>query len=97
MENKVEIEKRVKEDIFKFFAEQCSVDEASLNEETQIIEDLGGDSLMFVQLLESWKSKYNIEVEFRVIGRYMINNPVNTLGDAISLAVQIITEKEKFA
>lgn len=96
MENITQIEEKVRSDVYKFFAEQCEIDEGTLNDDTQIIEDIGGDSLMYLQLMESWKSEYQIDLEFRAIGRYMIKNPVDTLGSAIKLAVQIITQKDKF-
>lgn len=90
------IEQKVREDVYAFFADECNIDIKDLNDDTDIIEDIGGDSLMFLQLLESWKKEYNIDLEFRVIGKYLIKNPVNTIGKAINLALLIICEREKF-
>ena len=46
------IKKEVKETVYNFFAEECEVDLASLNDDTNIIKDIDGDSLMFLELIE---------------------------------------------
>lgn len=96
MERSVELEQKVRSDVYDFFADQCGVDIGELSDDTNVIEDIGGDSLMFLQLLEGWKKRYAIDLEFRVIGKYMVKNPVDTIGKAIGLALLIICDREKF-
>lgn len=96
MNRTLELEKRVREEVYDFFAEQCDVDIEELSDDTNIIEDIDGDSLMFLQLLESWKRQYNLEIEFRIIGKFMTKNPAETIGKTIELALTIICEKDKF-
>lgn len=91
-----EIEKKIRDEIYNFFAEECGVELSDLNDDTDIIADIDGDSLMFLQLLESWKREYSLDIEFRLIGKYVTKNPVNTLGKAIDLALTIICDKEAF-
>lgn len=96
MEKTIELEEKIRSDVYNFFSEQCNVEVSQLKDDTDIIEELGGDSLMFLQLMESWKAEYKIDLEFRTIGRYMIKHPTVTLGSAINLALLIICEREKF-
>ena len=91
-----EIEKKIRNEVYDFFADQCGVDLSTLNDDTDIISDIDGDSLMLLQLLESWKNEYKIDLEFRVIGKYLTKNPANTLGKAVELALLVICEREKF-
>ena len=96
MERTKELEKKIKDEIYGFFAEQCDVNIEDLNDETNIIEDISGDSLMFLQLLQSWKRDYGIDIDFRKIGKYMTKNPAETIGKTIVFAMLVIFEKEKF-
>lgn len=96
MENREEIIQKITKEVYEFFADQCEVEIGELTDDTNIIEDINGDSLMFLQLLEGWRKEYSIDIEFRVIGKYITKNPVDTLGKAIQLATLIICDREKF-
>lgn len=52
----------VLEKIKKILSEQFSVDENSINESTNIAEDLGADSLDVVDILMSIEDEFEIEV-----------------------------------
>lgn len=80
----------VKETVFEFFAEECETDVESLTEETKIIDDLDGDSLMFLELIEIFKKKYNLNIELKTIGKYSVKHPVDTLGELIDTQLLII-------
>ena len=45
----------VKEVVYDFFAEECEIDASEIKENTNVIRDLEGDSLMFLELLEIFK------------------------------------------
>lgn len=96
MEKTKELEEKVRNEVYEFFADECGIDISTLNDDTDIISDIDGDSLMFLQLLEGWKKEYHIDLEFRVIGKYMTKNPASTIGKTIELALLIICEREKF-
>ena len=87
----------VKEIVFNFFAEECEVDKQSLNDDTDVIADLEGDSLMFLELLEIFKKKYNLTVGVESIGKYIMKHPAETLGKITALILLIIEHGEKIS
>ncbi|MCK9617315.1 MAG: phosphopantetheine-binding protein [Lentimicrobiaceae bacterium] len=80
----------VAEIVFNFFSEECEVDINQLNEKTNVIKDIEGDSLMFLELLEIFKKKYNLDIELKTIGKYVIKHPAETIGDIIDMTLLII-------
>ena len=85
-----ETRNEVKEIVYDFFAEECEADRASINDNTKIIKDLGGDSLMFLELIEIFKKKYGLEIELKTIGKYTVKHPVETIGQLIDTQMKII-------
>jgi len=85
-----EIVQEVKEIVFNFFSEECEVDKDSINNDTHIFNDLDGDSLMFLELIEVFKKKYNLEIDLKTIGKYSLKNPVRTIGELIEMQLLII-------
>ncbi len=85
-----EIKAEVKEIVYSFFAEECEVDIAQINNSTSIIGDLDGDSLMFLELIEIFKKKYNLDIELKIIGKYAVKHPVATIGQLIEMQLLII-------
>lgn len=90
-----DIIKEVKEVIYDFFAEECEVDRSTITDNTRIIKDLGGDSLMFLELIEIFKKKYNLDVELKTIGKYTVKHPVETIGQLIETQMKIIEFENK--
>ncbi|HOY32033.1 MAG TPA: acyl carrier protein [Bacteroidales bacterium] len=80
----------IKETVYSFFTEECEVDPAILNENTNIIRDIGGDSLMFLELIEIFKKKYSLNIELKTIGKYVVKHPVETIGQLIDMTLLII-------
>lgn len=80
----------VEEIVFRFFADECEADISSLNYNTNIINDIDGDSLMFLELIEIFKKKYNLDIELKTIGKYAVKNPVQTIGQLIEMQMLII-------
>ena len=80
----------VREIVYNFFAEECEVDVSRINDNTSIINDLDGDSLMFLELIEIFKKKYNLDIELKVIGKYAVKHPVATIGQLINMQLLII-------
>ena len=89
------IKKEVKETVYNFFAEECEVDLASLNDNTNIIKDIDGDSLMFLELIEIFKKKYSLDIELKTIGKYALKHPVETIGQLIDMQMLIIEHENK--
>ncbi len=87
--------KEVKEIVYQFFAEECEVDLSEINNDTNIIKDLDGDSLMFLELIEIFKKKYNLDIELKTIGKYAVKHPVQTIGQLIDMQLLIIRHENK--
>jgi acyl carrier protein len=92
-----EMRDQVKEIVYNFFAEECEVDRESINSETKVIEDLEGDSLMFLELLEIFKKKYSLTVGVESIGKYIMKHPAETVGKIVDLILLIIEHGEKIS
>jgi acyl carrier protein len=89
------IRKEVKEIVYSFFAEECEVDIAQIDDNTSIINDLDGDSLMFLELIEIFKKKYNLDIELKVIGKYAVKHPVATIGQLMEMQLLIIEHENR--
>ena len=80
----------VKQIVYDFFAEQCEVDVDKISDRTNIISDLEGDSLMFLELIEIFKKKYNLDIELKTVGKYVLRHPVDTIGQLIDTQLLMI-------
>ena len=52
----------VKEVVLDFFAEECEIELSEISEDSNIVSDLDGDSLMFLELIEIFKKKFNLNI-----------------------------------
>jgi acyl carrier protein len=80
----------VQDIVYNFFAEECEVDKDQINENTNIISDLEGDSLMFLELIEIFKKKYNLNLELKTIAKYIVKHPIETIGQLINTQMLMI-------
>lgn len=85
----------VKEIIIHFFADECEVDATTITENTHIFDDLDGDSLMFLELIEIFKKKYQLNIELKTIGKYSLKHPVKTIGELIRMQMLIIEHENE--
>lgn len=85
----------MKEIVYEFFAEQCEVDLSEINNDTNIIADLEGDSLMFLELIEIFKKKYDLDIELKTVGKYVLKHPVDTIGQLIETQLLMIRHGNK--
>ncbi|HNY07276.1 MAG TPA: phosphopantetheine-binding protein [Bacteroidales bacterium] len=85
----------VKKIVLDFFSEECEVELTELSENTNVIKDIEGDSLMFLELLEIFKKKYQLDIELKTIGKYVMKHPAETLGDIINMTLLIIEHENK--
>ncbi|NQV02737.1 MAG: acyl carrier protein [Bacteroidia bacterium] len=82
--------KEVQEVVYDFFADECEIDISEISGQTNIIKDLDGDSLMFLELIEIFKKNYSLEIELKTIGKYAVKHPVETIGQLIDMQMLII-------
>lgn len=85
----------VQDIVYRFFSEECEVDMADITEQTTIINDLDGDSLMFLELIELFKKKYALDIELKTIGKYAVKHPVETIGQLIDMQMLIIEHENR--
>ncbi|MFX0201980.1 MAG: acyl carrier protein [Candidatus Hodarchaeota archaeon] len=90
-----EDKERIFEEIRQYLADELEVDKKEITEDTNIIDDLGGDSILFLEMIEEFKEKYGINLEVRTIGQYMLNNPVYTVGETLNAVFDIIEKGEE--
>jgi acyl carrier protein len=83
-------EREIRELVYDYFASECDIDRNRLNDETDIIEELEGDSLMLLSLLESVRRKYGLSVELKTLGRHLMHKPANTIGQIVELTLAIV-------
>ncbi len=89
------IKQEVRETVYRFFAEECEADLSEISDETNIIKDLDGDSLMFLELIEIFKKRYSLNIELKVIGKYSVKHPVTTIGELIDMQLLIIEHENQ--
>jgi acyl carrier protein len=71
-------------EIVGFLAEQCDRDPTTVTPDSHLADDLGVDSLTFLELFQELESQYNLEVEIRDVARYARDNPVETVGALVA-------------
>jgi acyl carrier protein len=85
----------VTEIVYDFFVDECEVDKSRITDQTNIIRDLDGDSLMFLELIEIFKKKYSLDIELKTIGKYAVKHPVETIGQLIDMQMLIIEHENR--
>ena len=75
--------------IFNYYAEECEIDISEISIDSNPQDDLGGDSLMFVELIELASEKYDMDVKLQSVGKYMLKAPLNTMQDVIDVFCKI--------
>jgi acyl carrier protein len=76
--------------VYDYFSEECDIDRSRLNDDTNIIEELEGDSLMLLSLLEVFRKKYGLTIELKALGKHLMRKPANTIGEVITLTTRIV-------
>lgn len=76
--------------VISYFSEECDIAEEHINNSTNIIEELEGDSLMLLSLLEVVRKKYNLSIELKTLGKHLMKKPANTVGEVVNLTVAIV-------
>lgn len=84
-----EIKKEIEDLIFDYYAEECEVDRSEITMDTNPQEELGSDSLMFVELVELTAGKYDLDIKLQSIGKYMLKAPLNTMRDVVDVFCKV--------
>ena len=76
--------------VYEFFAEECDVPRERIADDTNIIADLEGDSLMLLSLLEMFRKRYGLTIELKTLARHLMKKPASTIGQVIALTALIV-------
>jgi acyl carrier protein len=85
-----EKKKEIRAVVYAYFAEECDMEIGDITDETDIIEDLEGDSLMLLSLLEIFRKKYRLTIELKTLGKHLMKRPANKIGQVIDLTQEIV-------
>ncbi len=80
-----EIKAELRTMIFEYFADECETDIDELSDETNVMDELDADSLMVVELIEAAKKKYDLNIKLQTVGKFLLKNPAETLGEIVDL------------
>lgn len=83
------IRQEIQDMIFDYYADECEIDKDEITMESNPQEDLGSDSLMFVELIEMTAEKYDLDVKLQSIGKYMLKSPMNTMKDVVDMICKV--------
>jgi len=83
-------EKEIRDLVYGYFAAECDVRPEDLSDQTNVIVDLEGDSLMLLALLEKACKKYGITVPLRVLGKHLMKQSSDTIGDIVRLTKALV-------
>jgi acyl carrier protein len=86
----VDEKKAIFEHIREFLADELDVPLESIGPDTKIIDDLKGDSMIYLELVEDFKKQYDVKVEIALIGRYLQKHPVYTVGQTAGVVYDIV-------
>jgi acyl carrier protein len=87
-----EEKKEIYEHIRAFLSDELDVPLGDIGPDTKIIDDLHGDSMIYLELVEDFKKKYDVKVEVAVIGRYLQKHPIYTVAETAEV-VYVIVER----
>lgn len=88
-----EIKVEIKELVFGYLAEECELDISDIQDDKNVVDDLDGDSLMFVGVVELLRKKYDLSIEMQSIAQYLLRNPAKTVRDVVDVCC-LVYEKE---
>jgi acyl carrier protein len=89
-----EDKKEIYEHIRQFLSDELDVSLEDIGPDTKIIDDLKGDSMIYLELVEDFKKKYDVKVEIAVIGRYLQKHPIYTVGQTAQAVYDIVERGE---
>lgn len=90
-----EVRDDIKKIVYEFLADECEVAIETITDATNVIDDLEGDSLLYIEMLQLIKKKYNLNVSMQSVGKYMLQNRAETVGMVIDLMIYVIENQEK--
>lgn len=78
-----EIKEKLKQEVYAFLADESDMEVEEIKEDMSLMDDLDGDSLMFVELVEELKKKYDLDIQLQTVGKYLLKNPAETVREVV--------------
>lgn len=78
------------EDMRQFLSDELDIPLADIKPDSKILEDLKGDSMIYLELVEEFKKRFEVNVEIRVIGLYFQRHPVYTVKEVSRAIIDIV-------
>ena len=78
-----EIKEELKKEVYEFLADESDMEVEEIKEDMSIMDDLDGDSLMFVELVEELKKKYDLDIQLQTVGKYLLKHPAETVREVV--------------
>jgi len=85
-------EAEIAEKVKAVLAELLEIDVGDIQDQTRLTDDLGADSLLYLELFEELKDAFNLGLDLHEIGRYATRHPVATVKELTGL-VKLYIEK----
>lgn len=73
--------KEVYDHIREFLSDELDVPLDAIGPDSRIIDELGGDSMLYLELIDEFKRKFGIALEVRTVGLYLQKHPIFTVGE----------------
>jgi len=78
------------EEIRDFLSEELDVPLDEITPESKIIDDLNGDSMIYLELVDIFRKRFETNVEVRVIGQYFQQHPIYTVEETAQAVYDIV-------
>jgi len=80
--------------ITAILADLLEVDSNEIQSDTKLEEDLGADSLLYLELFEEMKDEFGLDIEMHQIQQYASKNRIATVGEIADMIRRYRTEGE---
>ena len=86
----------VAEKVKGILAELLHMEKADISDDSSLVDDLGTDSLMFLELFEELRDVLELDIDFHEIGKYLDMYPISTVGELAKLLHDYIDKCEDY-
>lgn len=89
--------KTIADDVKQFIAEEFDMSASEIQDDTDLIDGLGADSLLFLEMIDAFKQRHGIDLEVRIIGQFMMKKRIKTVGETLSAIYEIIEKGDELS
>ena len=76
------------------FVRTLDIEPQEINLETRLWEDLGMDSLAFLEMYEEFQHMFGFDLDVNIVSKYTADHPVKTYGEFVEQVFQFIERRE---